>query len=102
MISNITLGKSGLPEYLESGRKASSQYTRDEKDDRLFIDGSIEALSDSIEWVQKIKTGRIATITLLWRLPTTSGNDFLKKKASFKRWCKNILGLIFRTIISMK
>ena len=55
MISNITLGKSGLPEYLENGRKASSQYSRDEKDDRLFVDGSIEALSDSIEWVQKNK-----------------------------------------------
>ena len=55
MISNITLGKSGLPEYLENGRKASSQYSRDEKDDRLFIDGSIEALSDSIQWVQKNK-----------------------------------------------
>ena len=55
MISNITLGKSGLPEYLISGRKVGSQYSRDEKDERLFIDGSIEALSDSIEWVQKNK-----------------------------------------------
>ena len=55
MISNITLGKSGLPEYLENGRKASSQYSRDEKDERLFVDGSIEALSDSIELVQKNK-----------------------------------------------
>jgi hypothetical protein len=55
MISNITLGKSGLPEYLVSGRKVGSEYSRDEKDHRLFIDGSIEALSDSIEWVQKNK-----------------------------------------------
>ena len=55
MISNITLGKSGLPEYLMSGRKVGSEYSRDEKDHRLFIDGSIEALSDSIEWVQKNK-----------------------------------------------
>lgn len=55
MISNITLGKSGLPEYLENGRKASSQYSRDEKDHRLFIDGSEEALKDSIDWVLKNK-----------------------------------------------
>nr|DAP38377.1 MAG TPA: hypothetical protein [Caudoviricetes sp.] len=55
MISNITLGKSGLPEYLVSGRKVGSQYTRDEKDDRLFIDGSEEALKDSIDWVLKNK-----------------------------------------------
>ena len=55
MISNITLGKSGLPEYLESGRKASSQYTRDEKDHRLLIDGSEEALKDSVDWVLKNK-----------------------------------------------
>ncbi len=55
MISNITLGKSGLPEYLESGRKVSSQYTRDEKDHRLFIDGSEEALKDSIDWVLQNK-----------------------------------------------
>ena len=55
MISNITLGRSGLPEYLEYGRKASSQYSREEKDDRLFIDGSEEALKDSIDWVLKNK-----------------------------------------------
>ena len=55
MISNITLGKSGLPEYLVSGRKVGSEYSRDEKDHRLFVDGSIEALSDSIGWVQKNK-----------------------------------------------
>ena len=48
MISNITLGKSGLPEYLVSGRKAGSEYSRDEKDHRLLIDGSEEALKDSI------------------------------------------------------
>ena len=35
--------------------KASSQYTRDEKDHRLFIDGSEEALKDSIDWVLKNK-----------------------------------------------
>ena len=48
MISNITLGKSGLPEYLVSGRKVGSEYSRDEKDHRLLIDGSEEALKDSI------------------------------------------------------
>lgn len=55
MISNITLGKSGLPEYLVSGRKVGSEYSRDEKDHRLFIDGSEEALKDSIDWVLKNK-----------------------------------------------
>lgn len=55
MITNITLGKSGLPEYLVSGRKVGSEYMRDEKDHRLFIDGSEEALKDSIDWVLKNK-----------------------------------------------
>lgn len=55
MITNITLGKSGLPEYLASGRKVGSEYSRDEKDHRLFIDGSEEALKDSIDWVLKNK-----------------------------------------------
>ena len=55
MITNITLGKSGLPEYLVSGRKVGSEYSRDEKDHRLFIDGSEEALKDSIGWVLKNK-----------------------------------------------
>ena len=52
MVSRITLGKSGLPEYLESGVKSGSMLTREEKDTRVYVDGSIDALKDSIEFCQ--------------------------------------------------
>lgn len=52
MVSRITLGKHGLPEYLESGIKSGSTLSREEKDIRLHIDGSIDALKDSIYFCQ--------------------------------------------------
>lgn len=52
MVSRITLGKTGLPEYLESGVKSGSTLSREEKDIRLHIDGSIDALKDSIVFCQ--------------------------------------------------
>ena len=52
MVSRITLGKTGLPEYLESGVKSGSTLSREEKDTRIQIDGSIDALRNSIEFCQ--------------------------------------------------
>lgn len=52
MVSRITLGKHGLPEYLENGIKSGSTLSREEKDIRLHIDGSIDALKDSIVFCQ--------------------------------------------------
>lgn len=52
MVSRITLGKHGLPEYLENGIKSGSTLSREEKDSRLHINGSIDALKDSIEFCQ--------------------------------------------------
>ena len=52
MVSRITLGKSGLPEYLESGIKSGSTLSREEKDTRIQIDGSIDALKDSVVYCQ--------------------------------------------------
>ena len=52
MVSRITLGVRGLPEYLENGIKSGSTLTREEKDTRIQIDGSIDALKDSIEFCQ--------------------------------------------------
>lgn len=60
MVSRITLGKEGLPQYLETGIKSGSALTREEKDTRQYIDGSIDALKDSIEFCQK-KAGRTHT-----------------------------------------
>ena len=55
MISHITLGKSCLPQYLETGSKKESDLARDDKDTRIAISGSIDALKDSIEWLNKNK-----------------------------------------------
>jgi hypothetical protein len=52
MVTRITLGKHGLPEYLENGIKSGSTLSREEKDTRIQIDGSIDALKDSIKFCQ--------------------------------------------------
>ncbi len=44
-----------MPEYLESGIKKTSKYTRNEKDKRIPVNGDIEAVRQSIEYLQKNK-----------------------------------------------
>ena len=84
------LGKSGLPAYLESGRKASSQYLRDEKDARLFIDGSIEALSDSIEWAQKNKNWKNSYYHATLSFTHDEWEQLSKERRQASRGCARI------------
>ncbi len=82
MISNITLGKSGLPEYLVSGRKVGSEYSRDEKDHRLLIDGSEEALKDSIFSGRRQASRGCARIFTLKFSKSPAGRNHLSRRSS--------------------
>lgn len=56
MIATIQKNQKGMPEYLESGLKKISKYTRSQKDRRIPINGDIEAVRQSIEYLQKNKS----------------------------------------------
>lgn len=47
MIAQLTKGEKGIAEYLQEGRTKHSRYTRDEKDQRIPLMGSLEAIKDS-------------------------------------------------------
>ena len=47
MIAQLTKGEKGIAEYLETGYTKHSVYSRDEKDQRIPLMGSLEAIKDS-------------------------------------------------------
>lgn len=47
MIAQLTKGEKGIAEYLETGYTKHSIYSRDEKDQRIPLMGSLEAIKDS-------------------------------------------------------
>ena len=47
MITQLTRGEKGIAEYLKTGRTYYSKYGRDEKDERVPLVGSLEAIEDS-------------------------------------------------------
>lgn len=47
MIAQLTKGEKGIAEYLQEGHTKHSRYTRDEKDERVPLMGSLQAIKDS-------------------------------------------------------
>lgn len=47
MIAQLTRGEKGIAEYLQEGHTKHSRYTRDEKDERVPLMGSLQAIKDS-------------------------------------------------------
>ncbi len=47
MIAQLTKGEKGIAEYLETGYTKHSVYSRDQKDQRIPLMGSLEAIKDS-------------------------------------------------------
>jgi len=48
MLARISGGTSGIKEYLENGQKQGREYTRDELDERVILDGDIELTNNII------------------------------------------------------
>ena len=55
MISTISKGEKGISEYLRTGKKRGSVYSRDEKDRRVAILGNLEMIGDSEKYQAAMK-----------------------------------------------
>ena len=64
MITRINGGNSGIAEYLENGRKAEREYTRDELDHRLILSGNLETTNQIIQSIENNGQERYLHITL--------------------------------------
>ena len=64
MIIRISGGNDGVAEYLENGRKAEREFTRDELDHRLILDGNLDATNKIIQSIENTGQERYLHITL--------------------------------------
>ena len=55
MISRVTMRKSGLASYLESGKRADSKYNRLDKDNVISLYGSLDTLKEAEIYTNKYK-----------------------------------------------
>ncbi|WP_162380512.1 LPD7 domain-containing protein [Citrobacter sp. NCU1] len=64
MIIRISGGNDGVAEYLENGRKAERDFTRDELDHRLILDGNLDTTNKIIQSIDNNGQERYLHITL--------------------------------------
>ncbi|UCQ29631.1 relaxase/mobilization nuclease domain-containing protein (plasmid) [Edwardsiella tarda] len=64
MIIRYGGGNDGIAEYLENGRKAEREYTRDELDHRLILDGDLQTTNKIIQSIEDKGQERYLHITL--------------------------------------
>lgn len=64
MIIRISGGNDGVAEYLENGRKAEREFTRNELDHRLILDGNLDATNKIIQSIDDAGQERYLHITL--------------------------------------
>ncbi|MHB9331396.1 LPD7 domain-containing protein [Phytobacter ursingii] len=64
MIIRISGGNDGIAEYLENGRKAEREFTRDELDHRLILDGNLDVTNKIIQSIENTGQERYLHITL--------------------------------------
>lgn len=64
MIIRIGGGNDGIAEYLENGRKAEREFTRDELDQRLVLDGDLALTNSVIQSIDNNGQERYLHITL--------------------------------------
>ncbi|EDW8942671.1 relaxase [Salmonella enterica subsp. enterica] len=89
MIIRYGGGNNGIAEYLENGRKAEREYTRDELDHRLIIDGDLSTTKKIIESIEDKGQERYLHITLSFAEKEIS-EDVLKNVTSdFKKMFMN-------------
>ena len=64
MITRYGGGNNGIAEYLENGRKAEREYTREELDHRLILDGDLQTTNKIIQSIEDKGQERYRHITL--------------------------------------
>ena len=66
MLVRITGGSEGIAEYLANGQKADREFTRDELDERVILDGDLELTDTIIKGMEK-EGERYLHITLAFK-----------------------------------
>ncbi|CNK26222.1 conjugal transfer relaxase TraI [Yersinia aldovae] len=67
MLARVSGGNSGIAEYLENGIKNGRDFTRDELDNRLVINGDLDLTKSTIDSIQDNGQDRYLHITLSFR-----------------------------------
>lgn len=67
MLARISGGNSGIAEYLETGIKNGRDFSRDELDQRLIIDGDLALTQSVIDSIEDKGQDRYLHITLSFR-----------------------------------
>ncbi|EES2836329.1 relaxase, partial [Escherichia coli] len=77
MIVRYGGGNDGIVDYLINGRKAERQYTRDELDHRVVLDGDLQTTDKIIDSIENKSQERYLHITLSFHESHVS-NEVLK------------------------
>lgn len=72
MIARISGGNSGIAEYLEDGLKNGRDFSREQLDQRVILDGNLELTNQIINSIQDKDQDRYLHITLSFREDTIS------------------------------
>ncbi len=85
MLVRVSGGSSGIAEYLEEGIKNGRDYTRDELDDRLILDGNLAA-TDLVIKGMDTNAERYLHITLAFKedyIPQETLSDITQEFKAF-------------------
>ena len=84
MLSRIRGGNSGIAEYLESGIKNGRDFTREQLDERVFLDGDLEITNRIINSIEDKGQERYLHITLSFREDDISKEKLAEITATYK------------------
>ncbi|WP_158782800.1 LPD7 domain-containing protein [Pantoea sp. BAV 3049] len=89
MIIRYGGGNNGIAEYLESGRKADREYTRDELDHRYILDGNLQTTNKVIQSIEDKGQERYLHITLSFAEKEVSTETLKAITADYKKLFMN-------------
>ncbi|HGU4555833.1 TPA: relaxase, partial [Escherichia coli] len=89
MIIRYGGGNHGIAEYLENGRKAEREYTRDELDHRFIIDGDLATTNKIIESIEDKGQERYLHITLSFAENEISEETLKNVTSDFRKMLMN-------------
>lgn len=85
MIARFGGGNNGVAEYLENGRKAEREYTRDELDYRLVLDGDLAITNSVIQSIEDKGQERYLHITLSFHESEISKDTLEEISSDYKK-----------------
>ncbi|ELO5683072.1 relaxase [Salmonella enterica] len=89
MITRYGGGNTGIAEYLEYGRKAEREYTRDELDHRLILDGDLQTTNKVIQSIEDKGQERYLHITLSFQESEISAETLKSVTQEYKELFMN-------------